>query len=466
MDVGRWIEQEKAKIVSISDQVWQFAETAMKERKSAAVLSDALEREGFHIQRGVAGMPTAFVAQYGQGHPVIGILGEYDALPGLDQEVNPFQKSMNKGEPGHGCGHNLLGAAAYGAVLAVKEAIDTQQLRGTIRYYGCPAEETGVGKAFMVRDGLFDDVDISLTWHPGGANYVKLASNQAVNSVKFKFTGRTAHAAGDPWNGRSALDAVELMNIGANYLREHIITDARIHYVITQGGLAPNIVPEFAEVWYFVRAPQRHQVDEIYERLVNIAHGAAQMTETAMQIEFLSGIYNTLANETVAGVMHENLEKVGPPKFTSDDIEFAKSMSESISIKEKRQTLQRYGGDIAESLMGKYLCDIIIPPFGKGQTMGGSTDVADVSWVTPTGELYIACCPLGVPGHSWQITASSGSGIGHRGLLTAAATLAMSAIDFMINPELVSRAKQEFLIKTKDNPYKSAMPTDIKPPIE
>jgi aminobenzoyl-glutamate utilization protein B len=359
-----------------------------------------------------------------------------------------------------------LGAAAYGAVLAVKEAIDTQQLRGTIRYYGCPAEETGVGKAFMVRDGLFDDVDISLTWHPGGANYVKLASNQAVNSVKFKFTGRTAHAAGDPWNGRSALDAVELMNIGANYLREHIITDARIHYVITQGGLAPNIVPEFAEVWYFVRAPQRHQVDEIYERLVNIAHGAAQMTETAMQIEFLSGIYNTLANETVAGVMHENLEKVGPPKFTSDDIEFAKSMSESISIKEKRQTLQRYGGDIAESLMGKYLCDIIIPPFGKGQTMGGSTDVADVSWVTPTGELYIACCPLGVPGHSWQITASSGSGIGHRGLLTAAATLAMSAIDFMINPELVSRAKQEFLIKTKDNPYKSAMPTDIKPPIE
>jgi len=283
MDVGRWIEQEKAKIVSISDQVWQFAETAMKERKSAAVLSDALEREGFHIQRGVAGMPTAFVAQYGQGHPVIGILGEYDALPGLDQEVNPFQKSMNKGEPGHGCGHNLLGAAAYGAVLAVKEAIDTQQLRGTIRYYGCPAEETGVGKAFMVRDGLFDDVDISLTWHPGGANYVKLASSQAVNSVKFKFTGRTAHAAGDPWNGRSALDAVELMNIGANYLREHIITDARIHYVITQGGLAPNIVPEFAEVWYFVRAPQRHQVDEIYERLVNIAHGAAQMTETAMQ---------------------------------------------------------------------------------------------------------------------------------------------------------------------------------------
>ena len=465
LDLKQWIEKEAEKLIALSDEVWSLAETAMRENASAEVLASALEMEGFSVTRGVAGMPTAFVASYGKGQPVIGILGEYDALPGLSQAKTADQKPLEKGTPGHGCGHNLLGAAGIGAVLAVKAAIDEGSAAGTIRYFGCPAEETGVGKAFMVRDGLFADVDIALTWHPGGANYVKLASNQAVNSVKFRFTGRTAHAAGDPWNGRSALDAVELMNVGANYLREHVITDARIHYVITDGGLAPNIVPETAEVWYFVRAPLRFQVDEIYERLVNIAKGAALMTETKMEINFLSGIYNTLPNEIIAQVLHKRLQEVGPPAFTQEDQDFAQSMSRSITDKEKKQTLQRYGSDTAARLMDKYLCDIILEPFGRGQVMGGSTDVADVSWVTPTGEMYTACCPLGVPGHSWQITASSGTGIGHRGMLAAAKVLALAVVDFMNDPALVEKAKQEFHEKTKDSPYQSPLPEGMKPPV-
>ncbi len=465
MDLKKWIDQEQERIIAVSDWIWELAETAMHEKASSAILADALEKEGFQVERGVAGMPTAFTATFGTGRPVIGVLGEYDALPGLNQGKTAKQEPISKGAPGHGCGHNLLGAASFGAVLAVKAAMEDQALSGTIRYYGCPAEETGVGKAFMVRDGLFDDVDIALTWHPAGANYVKLVSNQAVNSVKFRFRGRTAHAASDPWNGRSALDAVELMNIGANYMREHIITDARIHYVITDGGLAPNIVPETAEVWYFVRAPQRTQVDEIYDRIVNIAKGAALMTETTMDIEFLSGIYNTLPNEAIAEVLQKNLQDVGAPQFTPEDLAFAEAMSKSITLKEKMQTLKRYGDEAVEKMKDKFLCDMVLEPFGRGQVMGGSTDVADVSWVTPTGEMYTACCPLGVPGHSWQITASSGVGIGHRGMLAAAKVLATTAVDLMNDPESVKRAKEEFLKKTKDNPYQSPLPAGIKPPV-
>ena len=465
LDLKKWIDQEQERIIALSDEVWNLAETAMREKISAEVLASALEADGFSVERGVAGMPTAFVASYGEGFPVIGILGEYDALPGLSQEKATEQRPVEKGAPGHGCGHNLLGAAGVAAVLAVKAVIDEGGVQGSIRYFGCPAEETGVGKAFMVREGLFADVDIALTWHPGGANYVKLASNQAVNSVKFRFTGRTAHAAGDPWNGRSALDAVELMNVGANYLREHIITDARIHYVITDGGLAPNIVPETAEVWYFVRAPQRHQVDEIYQRLVNIAKGAALMTETNMDIDFLSGIYNTLPNEIIGQVLQRRLLEVGPPAYTEADVAFAREMSQSITDQEKRQTLQRYGSDAVEKLKDKYLCDIVLEPFGRGQVMGGSTDVGDVSWVTPTGEMYTACCPLGVPGHSWQIASSSGTGIGHRGMLAAAKVLALSTVDFMQDSDLVRQAKEEFQTKTKDNPYQSPLPAGAQPPV-
>ncbi len=465
LDLKQWVDREQESLIALSDEVWGLAETAMREKASAEALASALESDGFTVVRGVAGMPTAFMASYGQGKPVIAVLGEYDALPGLNQARESEQKAQQKGAPGHGCGHNLLGAAGVGAVRAVKAAMEEGSFTGTIRYYGCPAEETGVGKAFMVRAGLFEDVDIALTWHPGGANYVKLSSNQAVNSVKFRFTGRTAHAAGDPWNGRSALDAVELMNVGANFLREHIITDARIHYVITDGGLAPNIVPEKAEVWYFVRAPQRFQVDEIYGRLVNIAKGAALMTETAMEIEFLSGIYNTLPNEIIAHVMHDKLLEVGPPAFTDQDQDFANKMSQSISAKEKEQTLQRYGSDAVAKLKHKYLCDIVLEPFGQGQVMGGSTDVAEVSWVTPTGEMYTACCPLGVPGHSWQITASSGTGIGHRGMLAAAKVLALTAVEFFQNEELIEKALAEFQDKTKDNPYKSPLPDGLQPPV-
>ncbi len=463
--ITEWIDQNQAEVIAASDAVWCRAETAMREKESAAVLADLLEKHGFAVERGVAGMPTAFTAAYGASKPVVAILGEYDALPGLSQRAEPQAAPVTPGAPGHGCGHNLLGAAALGAAIAVKAAIDAGEVSGTVRYYGCPAEETGVGKIFMVREGLFNDVDIALTWHPGGVNYVKLASNQAVNSVKFRFFGRTAHAAGDPWNGRSALDAVELLNIGANYLREHIIPEARIHYVITNGGLAPNIVPATAEVWYFVRAPQRFQVEDIYARLQKIAAGAAMMTETTWEVEFLSGVYNTLANETVGGVMHAQLLAVGAPPFTDEDKEFAAAMTRSVTAKEKKQTLMRYGEEIASALSQHNLCETIVPPYGLGTTMSGSSDVADVSWVTPTGELNVACYPLGVPGHSWQVAASSGAGVGHRGMLTAAKVLGLAAAEFMRRPELVAAAQAELGRKTAANPYASPLPAELPPPV-
>ena len=267
-DYALWITDTiKNRLIEISDTIWEFAEIGLLEEKSSALLADELKQAGFSVDTGVADMPTAFVASYGTEKPVIGILGEFDALPELSQAIAPERKPLITGAPGHGCGHNLLGTGALGAALAVKQAIDDEDVRGTIRYYGCPAEETFNSKGYMIQAGLFNDVDISLTWHPAYLNMVVEMTAMAMNSVVFKFYGKTAHAAADPHNGRSALDAVELMNIGANYLREHIVSDGRLHYVITHGGEVPNVVPAFAEVWYFVRAPERHQVEDIYERL-------------------------------------------------------------------------------------------------------------------------------------------------------------------------------------------------------
>ncbi|MFW9878356.1 MAG: amidohydrolase, partial [Candidatus Thorarchaeota archaeon] len=289
----------------MSDKIWEYAELGFYEYKSSELLAKTLKENGFNVDLGVAAMPTAFVATYGSGKPVIAVLGEFDALPGLSQAAEPIRKPLKEGAPGHGCGHNLLGTAGVGAVLAVKEAIDAGEVEGTIRFYGCPAEEIFNAKGYMINPGgVFENIDISITWHPGSFTGIALQSNNALNSVFFKFYGRTAHAAADPYNGRSALDAVELMNVGANYMREHMIPDARLHYVITNGGLAPNIVPAEAEVHYFVRAPERHQVDELYDRLVNIAKGAVLMTETRVEIDFISGIYNPIRNDVVNNVIY------------------------------------------------------------------------------------------------------------------------------------------------------------------
>jgi aminobenzoyl-glutamate utilization protein B len=463
----KWVKVNQDFLIDVSDQIWEFAELGLKEFKSSKLLIKTLNDAGFSVKSDVKDMPTAFYADYGNGKPVIGILGEYDALPGLSQKPEPFKAILTEGEPGHGCGHNLLGVGSLGAVLAVKEAIDLGEVTGTIRYYGCPAEETFNAKGYMIREGLFDDVDIAMTWHPGNFNMLNLMTCLAVNSVVFKFHGRTAHAAGDPQNGRSALDAVELMNVGANYMREHMIPDARLHYVITHGGDAPNVVPAEAEVHYFVRAPERHQVEELYARLLNIAKGATLMTETTMEVDFVSGMYNTMYTNVVSDVISSSMKKVGAPRFNRDDIAFAIELKKSLpkdSLDGYYRLIPPDMMEMAKAILSQPLNKIVIPPIGKGKVMPGSTDVGDVSWKVPLGEFMTACEILGSPGHSWQNVATSGMSIGHKGMLTAAKILAVSALDFMKNPELVDKARKEHEQKHKDNPYKSPLPDGLQPP--
>jgi aminobenzoyl-glutamate utilization protein B len=463
-----WIKENSGKLISLSNEIWKFAELGLQEHKSSKLLTQTLLEAGFSLETQVAEMPTAFYASYGNGKPIIAILGEYDALPGLSQEAIPIKKPIKKGAPGHGCGHNLLGVGSLGAVLAIKESIDNKEISGTIRYYGCPAEEIYNAKGKMVSDGLFDDVDIALTWHPGFLNMLTVMSALAMNSVVFRFHGRTAHAAGDPQNGRSALDAVELMNVGANYMREHMIQDARLHYIITNGGSAPNVVPDEAEVHYFVRAPQRHQVDELYKRLINIAKGATLMTETSMEIDFLSGTYNAWYNDVVGEVILETMREVGGPRFKKEDLAFAEELKKSIPA----NSMEGYLGlvppnmkDLAEAVLSKPLNKIIIPPLGKGKTLPGSTDVADVSWKVPLAEFNTACEIIGSPGHSWQNAACAGMSIGHKGMITAAKILALTASKFYNDPQLVQKAKKEHEKKHKNKPYITPFPEGHHPPL-
>jgi len=463
----KWIDLNKKKFIEISDKIWNYAETGLEEFKSSDLLVKTLEQADFEVIKGVADMPTSLVATYGTSSPTIAILGEYDALPGLSQAAEPIKKPIKVGAPGHGCGHNLLGTGSLAAVMSIKEAIETGDVKGTIRYYGCPAEEIFNAKGYMVKAGLFEDVEISLTWHPDFLNMLNVMSSLALNSVVFKFFGQTAHAAGDPQNGRSALDAVELMNIGANYMREHMISDARLHYVITDGGKAPNIVPDEAEVWYFVRTPQRYQIDSIYERLVNIAKGATMMTETKLEIDFLSGMYNTFYNKVVQEVVHSNLKKIGAPKFNSADKKFARELQKSLPPDPMEGYLKLVPPDLhdlAKAVLSQPLNKIIIPPMGQRQPLPGSTDVADVSWVTPLAEFMIACEVMGSPGHSWQNVATAGMSIGHKGMLTAAKVLTCSALEFMQNTDLVEKAWVQFKKDHKERKYISPFSEGQKPP--
>jgi len=458
------VEALRDELVGAAREVWGLAEVGLKETKSAQLLMELCRRHGFTVEAGVAGMPTAFVASSGSGHPIIALLGEYDALPGLSQKAQPVKEPLEPGRPGHGCGHNLLGVGAFGAAVALKAALDRHGLPGTVRFYGCPAEETLVGKVFMVRDGLFDDVDAAITWHPGSTNTLWAGSALAMNSAKFTFHGRSSHAAGDPQSGRSALDAVELMNVGANYLREHIVQEARLHYVITKGGGEPNIVPPIAEVWYYVRAPKRKQVEEIFERLRKVADGAATMTETTYEMEFLTGCYNTLHNEAIGDAMYERLRQVGPPAFDAEDEAFARAMVNGYPSGLLADTYEWYR-ERGQDLNGKVLHDGVMPQLDKGKVSAGSTDVGDVSYVTPTAQLTTACAPLGAPGHSWQVTAASGMSIGFKGMIVAAKVMALTALDLMTKPDLLARAREEFLAKTKDSPYVSPLPPGLKPPL-
>jgi len=460
-----WIENNKERIIKISDEIWRFAELGLIEYKSSSLLIKELEKHGFKVECGVAGMPTAFIASYGDAKPIIAIMGEYDALPSLSQRKVPYKEPLEPGKPGHGCGHNIHGASGMAAAIAVRYAMEKYGLKGTVRFYGCPAEENFSGKVYMVRDGCFRDVDAAISHHPGTMNCATLKSCLAINSVKFHFYGKAAHAGGSPDQGRSALDAVELMNVGVNFLREHIIQDARIHYIIEKGGNQPNIVPDYARSWYYIRAPEREQVEYIYNWVLDIAEGAAKMTRTKLKHEFLGGLYNIIPNKIMSETIVKNMRKIGLPKYTDEEIKFAEEIAKSIPPEMKIESLRKSKRPGWERLIDKLIDDEIPDPWGEGEISHGSTDVADVSWQAPTVEFSTAAWVLGTPGHSWQAVAQSGVGLGHKSLIFASKVMALTVIDLLTNADLLNRAKEEFKRRLRGRKYKPPIPPDMKPPI-
>jgi aminobenzoyl-glutamate utilization protein B len=458
-----WIDEQQSDLIDLAQRIWELAEVGLREDRSAALQSAFLRQHGFSVTLGVAGMPSALVATWGEGAPVIGFLGKYDALPGLSQEPVPYQKPIREGGSGHGCGHNLLGVGSLAAAVALSRQLRAEGLGGTVRYYGCPAEETLIGKVFMAKHGLFKDLDAAISWHPAPLNSVWYSNYLAVNSVRFVFRGRPANAASDPQLGISALDAAELMNIGANYLREHMIPEARIHYVTLRGGTEPNIVPPYAEVWYYVRAPRRQDVEELYERLLKIAEGACLMTGAALEVKFQSGCYGYLPNPIVTDLLYQSLLEIGAPKFSEGEKDFAKELEKSFTTGQKEAVMKSFGAP--PEYFDLSLHEEVVPPFEKGYTPG-STDVGDVSWITPTGQLYAACMVVGTLGHSWQKTACCGMSIGHKGMLVASKAMALAGYRLITRPELLEDAKKAFLKATGGKPYVSALPEDMMAPAQ
>ena len=461
-----WIDENEKHIIEISDKAWEYAEVGLLEYKTSKLLADEIERHGFRVERGVAGMPTAFVATWGSGKPVIGVMGELDALAGVSQKAVPHKDPVVEGGPGHGCGHNIHGTSGMAGAIAIKTAMEEKKLPGTIKFYGCPAEETLVGKVFMVRDGLFDGVDACLSHHPSSANSAGTGSSNAMNSVKFHFHGRTAHAAGDPESGISALDAVELMSNGVNFMREHIIEKARVHYVTEVGGGQPNVVPAYARTWFYVRAPEREQVDYIYDWVLQIADGADKMARTTHEVEFLTGCYNMLPNKGLSDLVISNMREIGAPVHTDEEIEFAKKMNESIPPELKKESLRKSERPGWEKMLDEFFDERVLDDYRAGKVGAGSTDVSDVSWVTPTIEFVTTCCILGTPGHSWQFTAQSGMSIGHKSLVFASKVIAASGFDLLTKPSLLKAVRDEWEERLTGRVYKPPIPADLAPPLD
>jgi aminobenzoyl-glutamate utilization protein B len=452
------IEDKREKLIEVSNQIWEYAETGFEEFKSAKLLCQTLAEEGFEVEQGVANIETAFIGSFGSGKPVIAFLGEFDALTGLSQNGGIAQPNPQQiGGNGHGCGHNLLGTGSLAAAIALRDYMQENNITGTVRYYGCPGEEIGGGKTFMAREGIFNDVDIALSWHPGTTNNIMSVATLACYEVYFKFKGKSAHAAASPHLGRSALDAVELMNIGVNYLREHIIPEARVHYAITNtGGSSPNVVQAEAEVLYFVRAPRVSQTDDIYQRICDIARGAALMTGTEVDIDLASALSNVIPNTTLEQVMYDNFVKLGTPSYTDAELHFAEAIRETLSEEEKKMDVQRN-----QKLAGKAIADVI-DPFMSDAFMAGSTDVGDVSWIVPTAQCMTACEPLGTPLHTWQIVATGTTSLAHKGMLHAGKILAATALDILQQPELIEQAQAELVDRRAGEVYTSPLPSDVK----
>jgi len=439
----REVDTQSTHLIDLSDQVWRFAETALKETKSSKVLADYAEQEGFHVTRGIAGLPTAFVAEFGEGAPVIGIMGEYDALPGISQKAQPTREALVEGAPGHGCGHNMFGAASLGAAVAIKRLVADGTLNGTIKFFGTPAEEDVGGKIYMAREGVFKGVDVMLAWHPETRTRADIASSQAVVDLAVEFKGKAAHAAADPWNGRSALDGAEAFTHGINMLREHVKPTVRMHYVMS-GGDVPNVVPEHARVWLWVRDQTRDGVETVVARVRQIAEGAAQIAGVESKVIVQGGDYELLINQTGARLLDRNLRWLGPIAYTDTEQTFARALQRSAGVPEKG-------------------VDASVQPLEGQQPEGGSTDVGDVSWLVPTLHLSVTTAPIGVPWHAWTVVAAGGMSIGHKGMLYAARTLSATMVDLMRDSAAREAVRAEFAKQTDGFTYKPYIPEGPPP---
>ena len=469
----RYIDENRGVLTDISDKVWDYAETAFEEFRSAELIEETARRYGFDVESGVGGISTAFCAAFGTGAPVIGILAEYDALSGLSQAAGVAEKrEVKAGGAGHGCGHNLFAGGAVGAAIAVREYLTSDNLSGTVKLFGCPGEEGGSGKAFMARAGVFDDLDAAFAWHPMAVNAILDMSMLANYQVLYKFKGAASHAAAAPEKGRSALDAVELMNVGVNFLREHVIQEARIHYAITNsGGFSPNVVQPYADVLYLIRAPRTSQVEEIYGRVNKIARGAALMTETDLEIQFVKACANIIPNKTLSGVLYDNLVRQGTPSYTEEELNLCANIAK-VSPGSAAADIERYlkahpaeMKQCAKLLEGRPICDIILPffPDDPDSVMAGSSDVGDVSWIAPTAQVVTACYASGTPEHSWQLVSQSRTSIGHKGMLLAAKVMAGAIVDSLESPSIIQHAKAELTERLGGETYRSAIPADIMP---
>jgi aminobenzoyl-glutamate utilization protein B len=441
------VEAQRADLVRLSEQIWGWAETALRETRSAAAVAEYAERHGFKVERGVAGMPTAFVATFGAGRPIIGVLGEYDALPGISQKAQPTREPLQPGAGGHGCGHNLFGPASLGAAIAVKDRIAAGDLKGTVRFYGTPAEEALGGKIYMAREGLFDDLDIALAWHPADRTAADVDSSQAMVDLLAEFRGVSAHAAADPWNGRSALDGIEAFTHGINLLREHVRPSVRMHYVIQDGGQVPNVIPDYARLQLWVRDSKRAGVDQVLERVRGIARGAGEIAGVEATLTIQGGTYEILVSMEGARLLHANLTRLGPIQYTEAEQAFARDLQRNSGVEQKG-------------------IDGSIQPLKdpKPDPPGGSTDVGDVSWIVPTLHLSVTTTPWEVPWHSWPTVASVGMSIGQKGMMQAAKALALTMVDLYEKPDLRGKIRDEFAGKTRGQKYKAAIP-DGPPPI-
>ncbi len=441
------VSKQEKKMIAMSDQIWALAEIAFEEEKSSKILADYAESQGFKVERAVAEMPTGFVATYGSGKPVIGILGEFDALPGISQKALSTKQPLKKGAGGHGCGHNLFGVGSLAAAVAVKDLIAAGKLKGTVRFYGTPAEEKFFGKLFMARAGLFNDLDVCLDWHPSDKIEANVQSGLALVDFIVEFHGQAAHAAGDPWNGRSAVDALELYTTGINYLREHIKPSVRIHYHIQHGGDVVNVVPDYSKIWVRVRDTKREDMQEVWKRVEKMAEGAAIMANVDYKISLVSGLHEVLVNRTGGSALQKNLEYLGDISYTKEEIAFAHGIQEATDKPKK-------GIDAKVHPMEET----------KEHPGGGSTDVGDVSWLVPEIRLGVTTAPIGTPWHSWAVVACGGMSIGHKGMMHAAKALSMTMVDLYDDEKLVEKIKTEFKERKGDYQYKAILP-DGPPPI-